>query len=75
MVSYNIAMDLPKLIEDFLEYLEIEKNCSRLTIRDYRHYLRIFNEWYATTGKSIKDLDLATVVLGAAFCFERTSLA
>ena len=53
--------NLPKLIEDFLEYLEIEKNCSKLTIRDYRHYLRIFNEWYAATGKSIKDLDLATV--------------
>jgi len=61
MVSYNIAMDLPKLIEDFLEYLEIEKNCSKLTIRDYRHYLRIFSEWYQGTGRSIKDLDLATV--------------
>ncbi|MEK9178683.1 MAG: tyrosine-type recombinase/integrase [Patescibacteria group bacterium] len=52
---------LTKLINDFLEYLEIEKNCSKLTIRDYRHYLRIFSEWYAITGKSIKDLDLATV--------------
>jgi len=50
-------------IDEFLEYLEIEKNCSKLTIRDYRHYLEIFEKWFTTSlpGKSIKDLDLATV--------------
>jgi len=54
---------LPDLINQFLEYLEIEKNCSKLTIRDYRHYLDVFNEWFDTSlpGKSLKDLDLATV--------------
>lgn len=54
---------LPELIDQFLEYLEIEKNCSKLTIRDYRHYLRIFAEWYSSTLplKSISDLDLQTV--------------
>ena len=34
-----------RLIEDFLEYLEIEKNCSPLTIRNYKHYLRRFSAW------------------------------
>lgn len=29
-------------ITRFLEYLEIERNCSRLTIRNYRHYLNRF---------------------------------
>lgn len=56
-------MDLPKLIDDFLEYLEIEKNCSKLTIRDYKHYLEVFNNWFTTTlpGKKIEDLDLPIV--------------
>ncbi|MBU1130379.1 tyrosine-type recombinase/integrase [Patescibacteria group bacterium] len=31
--------DLKKLIRRFLEYLEIERNCSQLTIRNYKHYL------------------------------------
>lgn len=54
---------MPKLIDDFLEYLEIEKNCSKLTIRDYRHYLKSFNNWFTTTlpGKKIEDLDLSIV--------------
>ncbi|OGH11380.1 MAG: hypothetical protein A3B38_00950 [Candidatus Levybacteria bacterium RIFCSPLOWO2_01_FULL_36_13] len=51
--------ELSGLIDQFLEYLEIERNCSKLTIRDYRHYLETFNKWYAE--KNIEDLDLATV--------------
>lgn len=55
--------ELPGLIDQFLEYLEIEKNCSKLTLRDYRHYLKVFSEWYCTTlpNKKIEDLDLPTV--------------
>lgn len=54
---------LPELIDQFLEYLEIEKNCSKLTIRDYRHYLEIFEKWMASSlpEKSVKDLDLPTI--------------
>jgi len=53
---------LPELINQFLEYLEIEKNCSKLTIRDYRHYLDVFNEWLDTQGdKTLKNLDLQTI--------------
>jgi site-specific recombinase XerD len=55
--------ELSSLIDQFLEYLEIEKNCSKLTIRDYRHYLEIFNIWFTQNmpSMSIKDLDLVTV--------------
>ncbi|MCX6724507.1 MAG: tyrosine-type recombinase/integrase [Candidatus Shapirobacteria bacterium] len=34
-----------RLIEEFLEHLEIEKNCSPLTIRNYKHYLSRFSNW------------------------------
>lgn len=35
-------MDLNLLVKDFLEYLEIERNVSQLTIRNYAHYLHRF---------------------------------
>lgn len=35
-------MDLEKLLREFLEYLEIERNVSQLTIRNYKHYLMRF---------------------------------
>ena len=38
-------MALASLITEFLEYLEIEKGCSPLTIQRYRHYLRRFDNW------------------------------
>jgi len=38
-------MSLDLLISEFLEYLEIEKGCSPLTIRRYRHYLKRFYNW------------------------------
>jgi site-specific recombinase XerD len=50
-VSYNINMDLQDLIQDFLEYCEIEKGHSELTIRNYEHYLNRFYEFLAE-GKS-----------------------
>lgn len=55
--------DLLTLVDEFLEYLEIEKNCSKLTIRDYRHYLKSFNNWLSSTlpGKTVTDLDLPII--------------
>lgn len=35
-------MSLEQLIKEFLEYLEIERNVSQLTIRNYKHYLERF---------------------------------
>jgi len=55
--------NLQKLISHFLEYLEIEKGSSKLTIRNYRHYLEVFEKWYTTTlpGKTVEDLNLALI--------------
>lgn len=47
---------LPAQINDFLEYLSVEKNCSKLTIRDYRHYLEIFASWYSRDEKESTSL-------------------
>jgi site-specific recombinase XerD len=51
-------MSLELLIAEFLEYLEIQKGCSPLTIRDYRRYLERFHSWVdgnspATTPEDI----------------------
>lgn len=35
---------------DFLEALEVERNVSRLTIRNYSHYLRRFSGWFLEQG-------------------------
>ncbi len=37
-------------IDQFLEYLQVEKGCSPLTIRDYRHYLTRFLNWMTEKG-------------------------
>ena len=49
-------MILSLLITDFLEYLELERNASQLTIRNYDHYLKRFLEF----SKDLKpeDIDL-----------------
>ncbi len=39
--------ELEEKIDQFLEYLEIEKGSSPLTIRNYRHYLKRFLNWLA----------------------------
>ncbi|MCL4353188.1 tyrosine-type recombinase/integrase [Patescibacteria group bacterium] len=64
---------LAELINQFLEYLKIERNASKLTIRDYRHYLETFNNWFSSAlpGKSIEKLDLATVRKYRVFLSER----
>ena len=36
----------------FLEHLEVERNLSQLTIRNYGHYLRRFVEWFLEKGQS-----------------------
>jgi site-specific recombinase XerD len=47
-------------IVQFLEYLEIEKNASKLTIRNYRLYLARFSDWFEKNypGRGIKDIDI-----------------
>lgn len=56
-------MPLTELIDSFLEYLEIERNCSKLTIRDYKHYLKTFANWFnkEKPNKKIENLKLEDV--------------
>jgi site-specific recombinase XerD len=42
-------MTLPTLVNEFLEHLEIERNVSLLTIRNYRHYLGRFMNYLSST--------------------------
>jgi site-specific recombinase XerD len=47
-------MTIDLLISEFLEYLEIEKDCSPLTIRDYTRYLERFHNWLTENSSAIK---------------------
>ena len=55
-LNYCIANmnNLKKLKIEYLEYLEIEKNRSQLTIRNYDHYLSKFLDW--SMARSPKDI-------------------
>jgi len=56
--------ELQRLVEDFLEYLEIERNCSPLTRRNYKHYLNRFVEWVDSYTRrfSLEKLSLEQVM-------------
>jgi len=58
-----MTLDIAELIDQFLEYLEIEKNSSKLTIRNYRHYLKTFEKWFTSSlpDKTIENLDLRII--------------
>lgn len=49
-------MTLSDLITDFLEYLELERNTSQLTIKNYEHYLKRFLQFSGDLDP--KDIDL-----------------
>lgn len=51
-------MALSALITDFLEYLELERNASQLTIRNYDHYLKRFLEFAGEIDPQDIDLNL-----------------
>jgi site-specific recombinase XerD len=47
---------------NFLEHLEVERNLSPLTIRNYQHYLQRFIEWFKDQGyDDLKKLDLEII--------------
>jgi site-specific recombinase XerD len=52
-------MSLEPLIDDFLEYLEVEKGHSPFTIREYRHYLNRFLGWLGTNTSVTKPEDIS----------------
>src|SRR3989338_2451876 len=49
---------LSALITDFLEYLELERNASQLTIRNYDHYLKRFLNFAGDIDPKEIDLNL-----------------
>lgn len=56
--------DLVVLTRRFLEHLEIEKNCSRLTVRNYEHYLNVLINFLSGENKNkptIDDINTETV--------------
>jgi len=42
--------EIGRKIDEFLEYLEVEKGSSPLTIRNYKHYLKRFMGWLTKEG-------------------------
>src|SRR3972149_2055716 len=58
----NIS-ELEKKINDFLEYLEVEKGSSNLTLRNYRHYLRRYLNYAKEQGLplNLKGINLDNV--------------
>lgn len=48
-------MNISDAINQFLEYLELERNSSRLTIRNYRHYLERFLQFGASQYPPLSD--------------------
>ncbi|OIP74073.1 MAG: hypothetical protein CO040_02715 [Candidatus Pacebacteria bacterium CG_4_9_14_0_2_um_filter_36_8] len=53
-----VSTEPTKALIEFLESIEVEKNLSQLTLRNYSHYLRRFNEWFAQHGyKDLSELN------------------
>ncbi|MBI4153608.1 site-specific integrase, partial [Candidatus Woesebacteria bacterium] len=51
--------EIARKTEQFLEYLQVEKGASPLTIRNYRHYLNRFINWLGKEGirQTLKDIN------------------
>jgi len=57
-------LDLAIAIRRFLEHLEVEKNCSKLTVRNYQHYLEVLQRYFESVGKTmakVSDINQDTV--------------
>lgn len=55
--------ELSAKIQEFLDYLQIERGSSPLTIRNYRHYLNRFCRWLKNKGirQTLKDINQEVV--------------
>lgn len=53
------STEIGKKAEEFLDYLSVERGSSPLTIRNYRHYLRRFNNWLESQNirQTLKDIN------------------
>src|SRR3989344_3042892 len=57
--AQNRNSEISKKIDEFLDYLSVEKGCSPLTIRNYKHYLGRLVSWLQSNKKhtSVKDIN------------------
>jgi site-specific recombinase XerD len=51
--------EIARKINEFFDYLAVEKGASPLTIRNYRHYLNRFDNWMIKSGirETLKDIN------------------
>lgn len=57
-----VSTQVQAAVVTFLEHLEVERNVSPLTIRNYGHYLRRFTDWFLAQGQTdITQLNLDLV--------------
>jgi site-specific recombinase XerD len=54
MPAYNKPSEIENKVNEFLEYLEVEKGSSPLTIRNYKHYLNRLATWLKKEGIRLK---------------------
>ncbi len=61
--------EIARKIDQFLEYLQVERGSSPLTIRDYKHYLTRFANWMESKGirMELKDINADVVRSFRAF--------
>jgi len=52
MLGLDMDLDLATAIRRFLEHLEVEKNCSKLTVRNYQHYLEVLQGYFEAQGNA-----------------------
>lgn len=52
MLGLDMDLDLTTAVRRFLEHLEVEKNCSKLTVRNYQHYLEVLEKYFAAQGNN-----------------------
>jgi site-specific recombinase XerD len=56
--SIKEPSEIEKKVGSYLEYLEVEKGSSPLTIRDYKHYLERFVHWLKDEGIRLQLKDI-----------------
>lgn len=54
----NSQSEISRKVDEFLEYLEVERGSSPLTIRNYRHYLGRFISWLEKEGIRLNLVDI-----------------
>src|SRR4030043_1458480 len=56
--AQNQSSEISRKTDEFVEYLEVEKGSSPLTIRNYKHYLNRFVSWLTKEGIRLELRDI-----------------